>query len=71
MEGTNQIKIKLDKIAHYINEIGKVRVFLLLNQSIVCAASQFCDYTASCQSFFKFGPGWFGGRFIGMEAIQG
>ena len=28
MEATNQIKIKLDKIGHYMNEVGKVRVFL-------------------------------------------
>lgn len=71
MEATNQIKIKLDKIAYYINEVGKLRAFLFNKTSPLFAASRFCDCTASCQSFFKFGPGWFGGRFIGMEAIQG
>ena len=33
MEATNQIKIELDKIAHYMNEVGKVRVFLFIKTS--------------------------------------
>ena len=33
VEVTNQIKIKLDKIAHYKNEVGKLRVFRFIKTS--------------------------------------